>query len=68
MGYLTVHWTRTYSDYQRDGTDALTRRMLAQAAEPRDIVLLHDNNPHTVEALATAIPHWKSRGLGFQPL
>jgi peptidoglycan/xylan/chitin deacetylase (PgdA/CDA1 family) len=68
LGYRTVHWTRTYSDYQCDGADALTRRMIEQAARPRDIVLLHDHNPATVEALATAIPHWKSRGLGFQRL
>jgi peptidoglycan-N-acetylglucosamine deacetylase len=68
LGYRTVHWTRTYSDYQRDGTAALTRRMMEQAAQPRDIVLLHDHNPHTIEALATAVPHWKSQGLGFRCL
>ena len=66
LGYRTVHWTRTYSDYQCDGTEALTRRMTEQAARPRDIVLLHDHNPHTVAALATAIPRWRSQGLGFQ--
>lgn len=68
LGYRTVHWTRTYSDYQRDGTAALTRRMMQQAAQPRDIVLLHDHNPHTIEALATMVPHWKSQGLGFRCL
>lgn len=68
LGYRTVHWTRTYSDYQRDGTAPLVRRMTEEEAQPRDIVLLHDHNPHTVEALAQAIPRWKSRGLGFQCL
>lgn len=68
LGYHTVHWTRTYSDYQVDGTEALARRMNEQAARPRDIVLLHDHNPHTIEALATAIPRWKSQGLGFERL
>ena len=42
--------------------------MREQAAAPRDIILLHDHNPHTVEALATAIPFWKSSGLSFQAL
>jgi peptidoglycan/xylan/chitin deacetylase (PgdA/CDA1 family) len=65
LGYRTVHWTKTYSDYQRDGTEALTRRMMEQAAQPRDIVLLHDHNPHTIEALATMVPRWKAQGLGF---
>jgi peptidoglycan/xylan/chitin deacetylase (PgdA/CDA1 family) len=68
LGYHTVHWTRTYSDYQQDGTEALSRRMREQAARPRDIVLLHDQNPYTVEALATAIPRWKADGLGFEKL
>jgi peptidoglycan/xylan/chitin deacetylase (PgdA/CDA1 family) len=68
LGYDTVHWTRTYSDYQCDGTEPLARRMDEQPARARDIVLLHDHNPHTVEALARAIPRWTSNGLGFQSL
>ncbi len=65
LGYRTVHWTRTYSDYQRDGTAALTRRMKEQPVQSRDIVLLHDHNPHTIEALAEMVPRWKSDGLEF---
>jgi peptidoglycan/xylan/chitin deacetylase (PgdA/CDA1 family) len=68
LGYATVHWTRTYSDYHRDGTEALSRRMTEAPAKARDIILLHDHNPHTVEALAGAIPRWKSQGLGFRCL
>jgi peptidoglycan/xylan/chitin deacetylase (PgdA/CDA1 family) len=68
LDYRTVHWTRTYSDYQCDGTEALARRMQATPPRPRDIVLLHDHNPHTVEALADAIPRWTSEGLTFQCL
>ena len=68
LGYRTVHWTKTYSDYKCDGSGQLLQRMREQAAAPRDIILLHDHNPHTVEALATAIPFWKSSGLSFQAL
>jgi peptidoglycan-N-acetylglucosamine deacetylase len=68
LGYAIVHWTRTYSDYQQDGVEALARRFQAQPARARDIVLLHDQNPHTVAALADAIPRWKSEGLGFSRL
>jgi len=68
LGYATVHWTRTYSDYHRDGTEALSRRMTEAPARSRDIVLLHDHNPYTALALAGAIPRWKSQGLGFRCL
>jgi peptidoglycan/xylan/chitin deacetylase (PgdA/CDA1 family) len=68
LGYRTVHWTRTYGDYRQEGAGPLARRMDEQGARPRDVVLLHDHNPFTVEALATAIPLWRSRGLRFQCL
>jgi peptidoglycan/xylan/chitin deacetylase (PgdA/CDA1 family) len=68
LGYDIVHWTKTYSDYQRDGTEPLERRMRAQPAAARDIILLHDHNPHTIEALEAMIPRWTSEGLTFQSL
>ncbi len=68
LGYRTVHWTRTYSDYQRDGTAPLLARMTGQAPAARDIILLHDHNPHTIEALGTMIPRWRAEGLGFECL
>ena len=68
LGYSIVHWTRTYSDYQQDGVEALSRRFAGQPARAGDIILLHDHNPHTAQALAGAIPRWKSEGLGFRSL
>ncbi|HEX4403267.1 MAG TPA: polysaccharide deacetylase family protein [Polyangia bacterium] len=68
LGYRTVHWTRTYSDYQCDGTEALARRMKVTPPRARDVVLLHDHNPHTIAALADAIPRWTAEGLTFQCL
>lgn len=68
FGYRVVHWSKTYSDYRRDGNDALLRRMRVQPVCPRDIVLLHDHNPFTVQALAAMIPEWKSSGLTFKRL
>lgn len=65
LGYRIVHWTRTYSDYQRDGLAPLLARMSAAPPQPRDIVLLHDHNPFTIAALAQLIPRWQADGLGF---
>ncbi|WP_374593248.1 polysaccharide deacetylase family protein [Aquabacterium sp.] len=68
LGYQLVHWSKTYSDYQQDGADALCARIERDPAQPGDIVLFHDNNPHTVEALARAIPAWQSAGFSFRVL
>ncbi|MBI3776085.1 MAG: polysaccharide deacetylase family protein [Gammaproteobacteria bacterium] len=68
FGYRVVHWSKTYSDYRKDGNDALLLRMQHQPVFPRDIVLLHDHNPFTVQALATMLPVWRSSGLRFQRL
>lgn len=67
-GYRLVHWSRTYSDYLQDGTAALLQRIRTQGLKPRDIVLLHDNNAHTVEALAEVLPEWSALGHTFARL
>ena len=64
-GYHLVHWSKTYSDYLKDGTAPLLNRIRSQGLEPSDIALLHDNNGHTVEALAAALPEWLARGVTF---
>ncbi len=67
-GYTMVHWTRTYSDYQQDGVDALIRRIDAHPPIPGDVLLFHDHNAFTVQALASRLLQWQSAGLAFSPL
>jgi peptidoglycan/xylan/chitin deacetylase (PgdA/CDA1 family) len=67
-GYRLVHWSKTYSDYRQDGTAALLERVRAIGLQPRDIVLLHDNNAHTVEALTEILPQWLAGGQTFARL
>ncbi|MEP6501842.1 MAG: polysaccharide deacetylase family protein [Betaproteobacteria bacterium] len=67
-GYTMVHWTRTYSDYRQDGTDALIKRIDAAPPIAGDVLLFHDHNVHTTEALAAKLPLWKQSGLRFGPL
>jgi peptidoglycan/xylan/chitin deacetylase (PgdA/CDA1 family) len=50
-GYKIVHWSITYSDYLKDGAEKLMSRILSRLPENNDIVLLHDNNAHTLEVL-----------------
>ena len=65
LGYCLAHWTKTYSDYQRDGVERLIARFRNNKPAARDIVLLHDHNEHTVAALATLIPEWLKDGMTF---
>jgi len=68
MGYCLVHWSKTYSDYQRDGVSRLVGRFRRDRPVARDIVLLHDHNADTVAALTTLIPEWKANGTEFVKL
>jgi peptidoglycan/xylan/chitin deacetylase (PgdA/CDA1 family) len=67
-GYRLVHWSRTYSDYRRDGTAALLGRIQAAGAASGDILLFHDNNAFTLGALEAALPRWRGQPLRFERL
>ena len=64
-GYCLVHWTKTYSDYQRDGVHNLIARFRKNRPVARDIVLLHDHNADTIGALQVLVPEWQKAGLTF---
>jgi peptidoglycan/xylan/chitin deacetylase (PgdA/CDA1 family) len=68
LGYCLSHWTKTYSDYQRDGTEPLIARFRRNRPVARDIVLLHDHNEHTIAALKALIPEWLKDGMTFAPM
>jgi peptidoglycan/xylan/chitin deacetylase (PgdA/CDA1 family) len=68
QGYCLVHWTKTYSDYKKDGIENLLRRFRGNRPVARDIVLLHDHNEDTVAAMRTLIPEWQAAGITFSAL
>jgi peptidoglycan/xylan/chitin deacetylase (PgdA/CDA1 family) len=67
-GFTLVHWSKTYSDYKHDGAPALIGRIERLGADERDILLFHDNNGHTVEALERAVQRWTDAGHRFEIL
>jgi peptidoglycan-N-acetylglucosamine deacetylase len=67
-GYRLIHWSKTYSDYRKDGRDPLLQRIRSGGLQARDIALFHDNNAFTVEALAEMLPEWLNRGRSFATL
>ena len=68
QGYCLVHWSKTYSDYNKDGVDKLVARIEADPMCSGDIILLHDHNQYTVDALATVIPRVRAEGMQFQTI
>ena len=68
LGFKMIHWSRTYSDYLADGMDPLLGRIRTTQLRPRDIVLFHDTNPHTAQALRVVIPEWTNAGRRFAVL
>jgi peptidoglycan/xylan/chitin deacetylase (PgdA/CDA1 family) len=68
LGFRIVHWSVTYSDYLRDGAQALLGRMAARPPLPCDIVLLHDIIPDTTVALESSLPRWVGEGVKFARL
>ena len=67
-GYRLAHWSLTYSDYRRDGLQPLLDRMRHRPPRAGDVILLHDNNPYTVDALAKVLPDWRRGVSGFVAL
>ncbi|MEK6749926.1 MAG: polysaccharide deacetylase family protein [Pseudomonadota bacterium] len=62
-GFKLVHWSVTYSDYRCEGVDALRVRLKMRPPRSGDIILLHDNNPFTIEFLADVVKAVRARGL-----
>ena len=63
-GWTVVLWSADSGDARRDASPA-AMRAAAQSVGPGDIVLLHEDYPHTVEALRDIIRDLKTRGLSF---
>lgn len=62
---VTVHWSLDSHDWRlRDTHDAHARgRAIAPAVRPGEIVLFHDDNPHTPELLDVLLPELRARDL-----
>lgn len=63
-GWTVVLWSVDSGDARRDASPA-AMRAAAQSVGPGDIVLLHEDYPHTVEVLRDIIQDLKARDLSF---
>jgi peptidoglycan-N-acetylglucosamine deacetylase len=64
-GCPAVMWTLDSRDHQLVGTQPLVERVAAAPLAGGDILLFHDDNAFTVEALAAVIQDLRERGFSF---
>ena len=61
-------WSYDSLDYQGLGPESIVQRFAQQPLQRGEIVLLHDDNAHTLKALEDFFPAWKARGWSSVPL
>ncbi len=59
-------WSYDSMDYQGLGAKSIVQRFSEQPMNRGEIVLMHDDNAHTLDALEELLPTWKSRGWASQ--
>jgi peptidoglycan-N-acetylglucosamine deacetylase len=55
-------WSYDSMDYQGLGAQSIVKRFSEQPMSRGEIVLMHDDNAHTLDALEELLPAWKLRG------
>lgn len=61
-------WSLDSFDYRGHGVDSILRRFESRRVVAGDVVLFHDDNACTVDALARLLPVWRERGFAFPTL
>lgn len=67
-GRTVAFWSYDSHDYERLPATTLIERIRRQPPRSGDVVLMHDDNPDTVELLAGLLPEWRSQGLAVQAM
>ncbi len=61
-GQTIAMWSYDSLDYQGNGAASIVKRFTENPLQRGEIVLLHDDNMHTLKALEDFLPTWKERG------
>jgi peptidoglycan/xylan/chitin deacetylase (PgdA/CDA1 family) len=64
QGYVTVSWTCGAQDYDTHPASYIAQRVLDRT-EPGSIIILHQDQPSTIEALPIIIDKLRSQGYSF---
>lgn len=63
-----AYWSYDSMDYRRQSTEILVDRLREQPPAAGDIVLMHDDNLDTVQALRELMPEWCAAGHALEAL
>jgi peptidoglycan/xylan/chitin deacetylase (PgdA/CDA1 family) len=64
-GCRAALWSVDSEDYRLDGAQPLIERVTSARLQAGDILLFHDDNAHTAEAMVTLLPFLIDRGFAF---
>jgi len=60
-----VHWSYDSKDYQKQGVQEIINRFDVEPVHPGDIILFHDDNLDTRNALEVLLNKWANEGYTF---
>lgn len=63
-----AYWSYDSHDYERLPAPALLAKIRARPPRAGDVVLMHDDNMDTVQALAELLPEWTRQGLSVEAM
>ena len=61
-------WSYDSLDYKKLGTAAILSRFQTKPVQSGEIILFHDDNDFTVQALTALLPLWRGEGYKFEHL
>jgi peptidoglycan-N-acetylglucosamine deacetylase len=63
-----AYWSYDSLDYQHRPTEALVGTLRADPPRAGDVVLMHDDNHATLQALERLLPEWRAAGFALRAL
>lgn len=63
-----IYWSFDSKDYLQLGTNHIIERFKIKTVKAGDIILFHDDNSFTIEAVSDLIQIWKKSGLAIKPI
>ena len=68
MGRQVIYWSYDSKDYLQEGEEYLLGRFDREPVKAGDIILFHDDNSYTLNALPVLLDKWISAGFDIQPI
>ena len=67
-GIRVAYWSYDSLDYSHRAPDELVAIARREPLHAGDVVLMHDDSPHSHALLDTMIPEWQAQGFALEPL